>query len=193
MDDPTGVGKGIAMPTALYRDKEGRVVYEFPFILAVDPIMNQGALYADEVALDDAFADDDLMDGSTPETVMQRLAARGWRVYYLRSEADMEDEILKYFAIADGQLQEALASLWVQQDFAFPGAELVDWDNTTTRLYTDGETVFCEGHVVSVTLPPDHPFRPGVEAQTQAFLEGFARLVATELRAELKHVPVRAR
>lgn len=191
MDDPIGVGKGFTMPAALYRDKEGRVVYEFPFILAVDPIMNEGAVYADEVALDDAFADDDLMDGSTPETVMQRLAARGWRVYYMRSEADMEDEILKYFAIADGQLQEALASLWVQQDFAFPGAELVDWENTTTRLYTDGEHVFCEGHVVTVNLPAGHPFRADVEAQARAFLEDFARLVATELRTELKHVPVR--
>lgn len=181
------------MPTALYRDKEGRLIYEFPFILAVDPIMNQGSLYADEVALDDAFVDDDLMDGSTPQTVMPRLAARGWRVYYLRSEADLEDELLPYFAIADGQLQEALASLWVQQDFEFPGSEHVDWDHTTTRLYTDGEHIFCEGHVVSLMLDAAHPDRRALEAHMHEFLEAFARHVASELRTTLRHVPVRAK
>lgn len=191
MDGPGGGEKGLTMATALYRDKEGHLIYEFPFILAVDPIMNQGCLYADEVALDDAFADDDLMDGSTPQTVMQRLAARGWRVYYLRSEADLEDELLPYFAIADGQLQESLASLWVQQDFEFPGAEHIDWDATTTRLYTDGEHVFCEGHHVTLTLPDGHPERPALEARAHDFLETFAHQVASDLRTKLRHVPVR--
>jgi hypothetical protein len=181
------------MATALYRDKEGRVVYEFPFILLIDPIMNQGAIYQDTVALDDAFADDDLMDGSTPDTVMPRLAARGFRVYYLRSEADMEDELLPYFAIADGQLQEALASLWLQQDFEFPGAEHIDWDGTTTRLYTDGERLICEGHQVTLTLPEGHPDRAALEARARDFLEAFAGQVASELRTTLRHVTVRPR
>lgn len=181
------------MTTALYRDKEGRLVHEFPFILVVDPILNQGSLYQNEVDLDDAFLDDDLMEDSTPETVMQKLAARGFRVYYLRSEADLEDELLPYFAIADGQLQEALASLWVQQTFDFPGAELVDWERTTTRLYTDGETILCEGHEVTLLIPADHAHAERVKTHATEFLETFAQLVAAELRAELRHVPVRVR
>jgi hypothetical protein len=114
-------------------------------------------------------------------------------VYYLRSEADMEDELLPYFAIADGQLQEALASLWVQQTFDFLGAELVDWDRTTTRLYTDGETILCEGHEVNLVIAADHPHAERVRTNATEFLETFARQVASELRAELRHVPVRVR
>ena len=181
------------MTPALFRDKEGRLVHEFPFILVVDPIVNQGSLYQNEVDLDDAFADDELMDGSTPETVQRLLVERGFRVYYMRSEADLEDDLLKYFAIADGQLQEALASLWIQQTFDFPGAELVDWDRTTTRLYTDGETILCEGHQVSLLIPADHPHAARVTSEATQFLETFARQVATELRSELRHVPVRVR
>lgn len=181
------------MSVALYRDKEGRVVYQFPFILLVDPIMNQGAIFPDAEAVDDAFIDDDLLDDATPDNILQKLAARGYRIFYLRSEADLEDELLPYFAVSDGQLQEALASLWVQQDMSFPGHEQVDWDNTTTRLYTDGERVICEGHEVVLKLPEGHPQRAEVEARTREFLENFAREVASDLRVELKHVkaPVR--
>ena len=181
------------MQAALYRDKEGRVVYEYPFILIVDPILNQGAIYQDEVAVDDAFLDDELMDESTPETVLQMLAGRGFRVYYLRSDADMEDEILQYFAIADGQLQETLAALWLRQDMEFPGAEHVDWENTTIRLYTDGERIICEGTQITLHLPADHPDRLALEARVKEFLVNYAKDVAEELRVELKFLPARTK
>ena len=181
------------MAVALYRDKEGRVVYRFPFILIVDPILNQGAIYQDEVAVDDAFVDDDLMEDSTPETVLQRLAARGYRVYYLRSEADLEDELLPYLAIADGQLQELMAAVWLRQDMDFPGAEHVDWEGTTIKLYTDGERLICEGVELALDLPEDHPERAAIEGRTRAFLDRYAEDVAEELRCELKYVPARTR
>lgn len=171
------------MQLALYRDKDGRAVYQYPFILVVDPIMNQGRLYADEVAVVDDFLDDDLMEEATEENVLPLLARRGWRVYYLRSDADMEDEILPYFAIADGQLQEIIAARWVQQDFHFPGAEHVDWERTTTQLYTDGERVYCDGHVV--TLAEGAPDAEALRARVEAWLGTFAEEVAAELRAKL--------
>lgn len=177
------------MQLALYRDKDGRSVYQYPFILVVDPIMNQGRLYADEVAVVDDFLDDDLMEEATEENVLPMLARRGWRVYYLRSDADMEDEILHYFAIADGQLQEMIAARWVQQDFAFPGAEHVAWEQTTTRLYTDSERIICEGHVI--TLAPDAPEPEALQARVTAWLDAFAQDVATELRTKLVHRPAR--
>ncbi|HEY9723900.1 MAG TPA: hypothetical protein V6D47_18005 [Oscillatoriaceae cyanobacterium] len=176
------------MPVTLYRDKEGRVVYQFPFILIVDPIMNQGAIYQDEVAVDEAFLDDDLLDDATPETILPRLAARGYRIYYLRSEADLEDELLPYLAISDGQLQDAIASLWVQQDMAFEGSDHVDWEHTTTRLYTDGERLFCEGHEVVLTLPETEPGYAPLAERVRGFLEAFAQAVAAELRTQLVHV-----
>ncbi len=178
------------MQLALFRDKDGRTVYQYPFILVIDPIMNQGRLYADEVAVVDDFLDDDLMDEATEENVLPLLARRGWRVYYLRSDADMEDEILHYFAIADGQLQEIIAARWVQQDFAFPGAEHVDWENTTTKLYTDSERVICEGHVI--TLAPDTPEPEALRAQVAAWLDAYAEDVAAELRTKLVFRPARA-
>lgn len=177
------------MQLAMYRDKDGRTVYQYPFILVIDPIMNQGRLYADEVAVVDDFLDDDLMDEATEENVLPLLARRGWRVYYLRSDADMEDEILHYFAIADGQLQEIIAALWVQQDFAFPGAEHVDWEHTTTKLYTDSERVLCEGHVI--TLAPDAPDAEALRTRVAAWLDAFAEAVAGELRTKLVHRPAR--
>jgi hypothetical protein len=181
------------MSIALYRDKEGRVVYQFPFILLVDPILNQGAIYADNEAVDEAFLDDDLLEDATPENILEKLAARGYRIFYLRSEADMEDDLLPYFAVSDGQLQEALASLWVQQDMGFSGSEHVDWEQTTTRLYTDGERVLCEGHQVVLTLHEGDPRRAEAEANTLTFLENFAQEVARELRVELKHLKPQAR
>lgn len=181
------------MNTALYRDKEGRVVFGFPFILVVDPILNQGAIYQDEVAVDDAYVDDDLMEDATPETILQLLAQRGNRIYYLRSEADLEDEILQYFAIADGQLQDTLAAVWLRQNMEFPGTEQVDWDNTTIRLYTDGERIICEGMQVTLLLPPDHPERAALDARVREFLTTYAQDVADDLRVELKHVPARAK
>ena len=171
------------MQLALYRDKDGRSVYQYPFILVIDPIMNQGRLYADEVAVVDDFLDDDLMEEATEENVLPLLARRGWRVYYLRSDADMEDEILHYFAIADGQLQEIMAARWVQQDFTFPGAEHVDWERTTTKLYTDSEKVYCEGHVV--TLAPDAPDAEGLRTRVESWLAAYAEDVAGELRTRL--------
>lgn len=176
------------MQPALYRDKEGRVVYEYPFILIIDPILNEGAIYQDEVAVDDAFLDDELMENSTPETVLQLLAQRGYRIYYLRSDADLEDEILQYFAVADGQLQETLAALWLRQDMEFPGSEHVDWEHTTIHLYTDGERIICEGTRVTLDLPEGHPERAALEGKVQDFLENYAREVAEELRVELKHI-----
>ena len=171
------------MQLALYRDKDGRTVYQYPFILVVDPIMNQGRLYADEVAVVDDFLDDDLMEEATEENVLPLLARRGWRVYYLRSDADMEDEILPYFAIADGQLQETIAARWVQQDFAFEGAEHVVWEETTTKLYTDSERILCDGHVV--TLLPDAPDAQALRTRVEGWLDAFAQDVAAELRAKL--------
>lgn len=171
------------MQLALYRDKDGRTVYQYPFILVIDPIMNQGRLYPDETAVVDDFLDDDLMDDSDEDNVLPMLAARGWRVYYLRSDADMEDEILPYFAIADGQLQEIMSARWVQQDHEFPGAEHVDWTGTTTKLYTDGEKIICEGHVVR--LVDDAPDREGLEAKVRTWLDAYATEVASELRAKL--------
>lgn len=171
------------MQLALYRDKDGRSVYQYPFILVIDPIMNQGRLYADETAVVDDFLDDDLMDGSDEANVLPMLAQRGWRVYYLRSDADMEDEILPYFAIADGQLQEIMAARWVQQDHGFPGAEHVDWSGTTTKLYTNGEAVICEGHVIALT--PDAPDPAALEATMKEWLDTYAADVASELRAKL--------
>ncbi len=179
------------MSVALYRDKEGNVVYRFPFILVIDPVLNQGRIFADEAAVDEGFLDDDLLEDATPETILPCLARRGYRIYYLRSEADLEDEILPYFAVADGQLQEIMAAVWIRQDFEFPGGEHVSWDRTTTRLYTDGETIFCEGH--QVTLAPDLPLaeRPHLEATVLAMLEAYATEVAKELRAPLRHVTPR--
>lgn len=176
------------MPVPLYRDKEGRVVTQFPFILVIDPILNQGAIYQDEVAVDEAFLDDDLLDDATPDTILPRLAARGYRIYYLRSEADLEDELLPYLAIADGQLQDAIATLWVQQDHAFEGSEHVDWERTTTRLYTDGERVLCEGHTVALTLPETDPRHAALTERVRGFLEEFAQAVAAELRTQLVHI-----
>lgn len=180
------------MPTALYRDKEGQVVFQFPFILVVDSITNQGRIFADEQAVDEGFLDDDLLEDVTPETILPALAAKGYRIYYLRSEADLEDEILPYFALADGQLQEMIAAVWVRQDFEFPGSEHVIWEETTTRLYTDGETVLCEGHVVSLSMPESDPAHAGLKAQVTAMLEAYAREVASELRAPLRHVKARS-
>lgn len=177
------------MQLALYRDKDGRSVFQYPFILVVDPIMNQGRIYADEVAVVDDFLDDDLMEEATEENVLPLLARRGWRVYYLRSDADMEDEILPYFAIADGQLQEMIAARWVQQDFQFPGAEHVVWEQTTTKLYTDSERVICEGHVI--TLEPEAPEPEALRAAVAAWLDAFGEDVAKELRTKLVHRPAR--
>ncbi|MDB5102297.1 MAG: hypothetical protein JWM80_6718 [Cyanobacteria bacterium RYN_339] len=178
--------------TALYRDKEGQVVYRFPFILVIDPIVNQGLIFQDEEAVDIGFLDNDLLEGATPENILPMLAQRGYRVYYLRSDADMEDEILPYFAVADGQLQEIIAALWVRQDFDFEGAEHVVWEETTTRLYTDGESVLCEGHLVVVDLPAADARRAPLEAKVLAMLETFAHDVAVEVRAPLRHVTKRA-
>lgn len=185
----TKTGYEAQMQLALYRDKDGRSVYEYPFILVVDPILNEGRLYGHEDAVVADFLDDDLMDDATPENVLPMLAARGWRVYYLRSDADMEDEILPYFSIADGQLQEILAARWVQQDFEFPGAEHVVWPSTTTRLYTNGEAVICEGHII--TLAEGAP--AGLEETVRAWLETYALDVAAELRAPLIHRPARTK
>lgn len=176
------------MSTALYRDKEGQVVYKFPFILVIDPILNQGRIFQDEEAVDEGFLDDDLLDDATPENILPMLAQRGYRIYYLRSEADLEDEILPYFALADGQLQEMMAAVWVRQDFEFAGSDAVVWERTTTRLYTDGEAVICEGHVIELTLPADHADRPALDAKVRDMLESYAREVADELRAPLRHV-----
>jgi hypothetical protein len=180
------------VPTALYRDKEGHVVYQFPFILVIDPILNQGLIFPDEAAVDEGFMDNDLLEGATPENILPMLAQRGYRVYYLRSEADIEDDLWPYFAVADGQLQEIIAALWVRQDFEFPGAEHVIWEGTTTHLYTDGESILCEGHQVALTLPTHHPKHDELHQHVTAMLETFARDVAQELRAPLKHVASRA-
>ena len=161
--------------------------------MIVDPILNHGAIYQYEVAVEDDFLDDDLMEESTPDTVLRMLAQRGYRIYYLRSDADMEDEILQYFAIADGQLQETLAAVWLRQDMEFPGAEHVDWENTTIRLYTDGERIICEGKQITLELPADHPERAAVETRVGEFLDHYAKEVAEELRVELKYVPARAK
>lgn len=176
------------MQTALYRDKEGQVVYRFPFILVVDPILNQGLIFQDEEAVDVGFLDNDLLEGATPENILPMLAQRGYRIYYLRSDADMEDEILPYFAVADGQLQEIIAALWVRQDFEFPGSEHVVWEETTTRLYTDGESVLCEGHQVVIDLPSNDARLAPLEAQVREMLETFAKDVAAEVRAPLRHI-----
>lgn len=178
------------MQLALYRDKDGRTVFEYPFILVIDPIMNEGRLYQHEDAVVADFLDDELMDEATAETVLPMLAARGWRVYYLRSDADMEDEILMYFAIADGQLQEIMAARWVQQDFGFPGSEYVEWEATTTQLYTDGEKILCDGHVIA--LSPEAPDPDALRATMTAWLEAYALDVASELRAPLVHRKPRA-
>lgn len=176
---------------ALFRDKEGRLITAYPFYLIIDPILNQGHIFPDEEAVDDAWADDDLLDGATPQTILPMLAERGYRIHYLRSEADLEDDLLPYFAIADGQLQEVLASLWLQQSFEFEGAEHVDWQGTTTRLYTDGERVLCEGHDVKLMLGEDDPRHAALSATVRDWLETYAQQVASEVRAELKHVPRR--
>jgi hypothetical protein len=181
------------VPTALYRDKEGQVVFKFPFILVIDPILNQGRIFADEAAVDEGFLDDDLLEDATPETVLPMLASRGYRIYFLRSEADLEDELLPYFALADGQLQEMMAAVWLRQDFEFPGSEHVIWAETSTRLYTDGEAVLCEGHYVSLDLLPGDPLRHLLEARVMDMLESYAKSVALELRAPLRHVTTRAK
>jgi hypothetical protein len=177
--------------TALYRDKEGQVVFQFPFILVIDPVLNQGRIFADESAVDEGFLDDDLLDDATPETILPMLASRGYRIYFLRSEADLEDELLPYFALADGQLQEMMAAVWLRQDFDFPNSEFVQWEQTTTRLYTDGETVLCEGHRVTLDLPAHDPRYLPLEAHVTAMLEAYAQEVAAELRAPLRHVTPR--
>jgi hypothetical protein len=107
------------------------------------------------------------------------LAARGWRLHFLRSDADLVDEVRRHLALSEGELQETLAARWLQQDFTFPGAEHVVWERTTTRLYTDGERVVCEGHVIE--LAPDAPAE--VTASVASWLEAFAADVARDLEA----------
>lgn len=177
------------MAIALYRDKEGGIIHQFPFVLVIDPIMNQGRLYADADATCNGFLDDDLMDDATPENVYEMLSRRGFRVYFLRSEADLEDDLLPYFAIADGQLQEMLAACWIQQDFEFPDAEFVNWQQTTTRLYTDGERLYSEGHLIALDPAlPEGATRAALESRLTTMLDAYVVQVAAELRAKVVHV-----
>jgi hypothetical protein len=170
----------------LHRDKDGRVVYDYPCLLVVDPLADVGRLYADEEAAAADFQEDDLMPGVAPETVTAQLAARGWRLHFLRSDADLVDEVRRHLALSEGELQETLAARWLQQDFSFPGAEHVVWEGTTTRLYTDGERVVCEGHVV--TLAPNAPAPEALQARVEDWLDAFATDVAHELKAPLAFV-----
>lgn len=171
------------MRLPLHRDKDGRVVHDYPCLLVVDPLADAGRLYANAEAAAADFQADALMAGVTPETVTAMLAARGWRVHFLRSDADLVDEVRRHLALSDGALQEALAACWLQQDFTFPGAEHVVWEGTTTRLYTDGERVVCEGH--HVTLAAGAPAPADLRKRVEAWLDTFAQAVARDLGAPL--------
>lgn len=178
---------------ALYRDKDGRSVTAFPFILAIDPISNRGRLFQDEAEMAIALMDEeDRFESAEAHNVLRLWSEAGRSFHYLRSEADLEDELFPYLAVADGQLQEAMSALWVGQSFDFPEAELIDWAHTTTQLWTDGERVRCDGHQVRLLVPADDPRAPQAEAAARRFLTAYAREVAEWVRAPLAfaaHVP----
>jgi hypothetical protein len=172
------------MQLALYRDKNGRIVHQYPFYLLIDPWVNEGSLFANVEAIEQALAD--AHEDAATDPALAILAARGWRIHYIRSDADVTDDLLPYFAIAEGQLQEVLAARWLQQNFAFSGTEFVAWDRTTTHLYTDGESILCEGHTIHILPEADDP--QGLYEQVSAWLDNFAQEVAQELRAPLIQV-----
>lgn len=175
------------MQLALYRDKNGRVVHQYPFILVIDPWLNQGHLFTDAQSLGDSLFAAKQAPDPEADTAIRRLAEQGWRIHFIRSDADLTDELMPYFAISEGQLQEVIAARWLQQNFSFPGAESVVWEHTTTRLYTDGERVICAGHTIE--LRPD-AIEPGdLHTRVAHWLETFGRDVAAELKAPFVHLP----
>lgn len=177
------------MQLALYRDKNGRAVHQFPFMLVIDPWLNEGHLFTDAHALADALLAAEQIPETEVDMAVQRLAEQGWRVHFIRSDADLTDDLLPYFAISEGQLQEVIAARWLQQDFEFPGAEYVIWEQTTTHLYTDGERVICEGH--TIRLRPEGPSHDDLHRRVARWLDDFGQDVARELRAPLTVLPPR--
>lgn len=173
---------------AMFRDKDGQTVQAFPFILAIDPISNRGRLFQSEEAMAARLLEEeDRFESAEGHNVLRLWVEAGRSFHYLRSEADLEDELLPYFALAEGQLQEAMSALWVGQDFEFPESEWIDWAHTTTLLWTDGERVRCDGHQIRLLLPPEDPRCPQAHAAAKAFLEAYAREVASWVRAPLVH------
>ncbi|MEB3285649.1 MAG: hypothetical protein VKN33_10225 [Candidatus Sericytochromatia bacterium] len=177
------------MPLALYRDKNGRSVFEYPFLLVIDPLLNMGHLFSTPEALAEAMSANEDPSLTAHEDAPKALVNRGWRVYFIRSDADLTDELSPYLAISDGQLQESLAACWLQQNFRFSGAQFVIWEKTTTHLYTDGERILCEGHTIH--LRPNTPNPVSVEAELTRWLEDFGRTVAATLNAPYVTMPPR--
>lgn len=171
---------------ALYRDKDGRSVTTFPFILAIDPISNRGRLFQDEEEMASTLLEEeDRFETAEGHNVLRLWSEAGRRFHYLRSEADLEDDLYPYLAVADGQLQEAMSALWVGQAFDFPEAEWIDWTKTTVQLWTDGEKVRCDGYQISLLLSSGDPRAAQAEQAARDFLLGYAREVAEWVRAPL--------